>query len=106
MLNEGCFGVFFNDSSKILYNPKDKVFHYLARRKVEEEEKVQTFEARDTPPELQKKITLLHHFRGYLDNSKEQKSHEFITGPEEPVLVKKWLRTKHAIIFRLSNKIV
>jgi len=40
MLNDGCFGVFFNDSSKILYNSKEKLFHYLARRKAEEEEKV------------------------------------------------------------------
>lgn len=55
--------------------------------------------------ELQKKVTLLQHFRNYLysDANKidmsENKDSNFC-------YVKKWMKTKHAIMFRLSNKIV
>jgi polo-like kinase 1 len=63
------------------------------------------------PKELQKKVTLLQHFRSYLegegagkeDKDKEDGLQRKITNP---VYVKKWMRTKHAIMFRLSNKIV
>lgn len=33
MLNDNCFGVFFNDSTKILYSPTEKQFYYLDRKK-------------------------------------------------------------------------
>ena len=29
LLSDNSFGVFFNDSTKILYEPDDKLFHYL-----------------------------------------------------------------------------
>jgi polo-like kinase 1 len=83
----------------------------------------------DFPRELQKKVTLLQHFRSYLENNAQQpagtngptsgKSANVVdtdvemkddSGPSmagRPVVyVKKWMRTKHAIMFRLSNKIV
>jgi polo-like kinase 1 len=57
------------------------------------------------PKELQKKVTLLQHFRSYLEGDIRQE-----TGNEDGVVgsvyVKKWMRTRHAIMFRLSNKIV
>jgi polo-like kinase 1 len=61
------------------------------------------------PKELQKKITLLQHFRSYLEvnqqpSSGTPKASSLPVG--SPVYVKKWMRTKHAIMFRLSNKIV
>jgi len=60
------------------------------------------------PKELQKKVTLLTHFRGYLDAAQKDLPPDQPTqktaGP--PVYVKKWMRTRHAIMFRLSNKIV
>ena len=51
------------------------------------------------PPELAKKFTLLEHFRKYLDNDQ-------IIEDREVVYLKKWLLTEHAIILRLSNKVV
>lgn len=55
--------------------------------------------------ELQKKVTLLQHFRNYLyaDTKIENERDNCDTGS---VYVKKWMKTKHAIMFRLSNKIV
>jgi polo-like kinase 1 len=67
----------------------------------------------DYPKELQKKVTLLQHFRSYLEGDTKGKPQTAEAEPEPaqnkstcPVFVKKWMRTKHAIMFRLSNKIV
>jgi polo-like kinase 1 len=75
----------------------------------------------DFPKELQKKVTLLEHFKSYLQSSTAQQSASLKIADEEAqnenlensnkpppgsVYVKKWMRTKHAIMFRLSNKIV
>ena len=64
-------------------------------------------------------MTLLQHFRSYLEtnSNKEGSGSSKNTGGDvemkdekDPgvsgVYVKKWMRTKHAIMFRLSNKIV
>lgn len=52
-----------------------------------------------------KKVTLLQHFRNYLyaDTKLDKEENVFEPGY---VYVKKWMKTKHAIMFRLSNKIV
>jgi len=55
--------------------------------------------------ELQKKVTLLQHFRNYLyADYKVDFDKESVDGGY--CYVKKWMKTKHAIMFRLSNKIV
>lgn len=48
-----------------------------------------------------------------MENNKEQQTEEMLSPKSvsqpvtaNPVYVKKWMRTKHAIMFRLSNKIV
>jgi polo-like kinase 1 len=68
----------------------------------------------------------LQHFRSYLETNNLQPNgtngptsgksanvdadiemkDETKSGPQAIVYVKKWMRTKHAIMFRLSNKIV
>ena len=62
--------------------------------------------------------SLLQHFRSYLENSEkpessaENEEEKKMDDPppernlESIVYVKKWMRTRHAIMFRLSNKIV
>ena len=59
-------------------------------------------------------MTLLQHFRSYLEGTEKPNPNAKV--PEEVqrrvrrivdvVYVKKWMRTRHAIMFRLSNKIV
>ena len=78
------------------------------------------------PKDLQKKVTLLQHFKNYLegenpgtnkdeekptqvseDNSKKNEENQGGEVTDKPfTYVKKWMRTRHAIMFRLSNKIV
>ena len=117
LLSNQATGVFFNDSTKIIIDPNGHTFYYYERKAVSTSEKqdvMQTYNLTDFPKDLQKKVTLLQHFRSYLENNKEANGDE-ISSPKSmaqaipgvsPVYVKKWMRTKHAIMFRLSNKIV
>jgi len=51
------------------------------------------------PKELEKKVTLLAHFKQYLDqNFKKEEIEHKDSGPER-VYVKKWIKTRHAKMF-------
>jgi polo-like kinase 1 len=67
------------------------------------------------PEGLTKKVTLLKHFRNYLIEQQSKcddmesncfTGHETLHSATTMTYVKKWLRTKHAILFRLSNQTV
>jgi polo-like kinase 1 len=176
LLNTGSAGVYFNDSTKIVMSPDGSVFQYIDRRRRDgsptaSEHTAQTHLMSLYPAELQKKVTLLRHFRNYLvdqhkscaqycddgsasgdgmsnmpmvtnegtssgasssvkfgvssttlraaiaismaANSAEDddamdvvgdQQHQLITGSDgELPFLKKWVRTRHAILFRLSN---
>ena len=126
LLSNGYSGVFFNDSSKIILNPETNVFFYIERRTSDRQEVIQTHNMNEFPKELQKKVTLLQHFKNYLegetpgpnkaeekttpsseDTTKKSEENNQTETTEKPfTYVKKWMRTRHAIMFRLSNKIV
>jgi polo-like kinase 1 len=110
LLSNGATGVFFNDSSKILLNPKGTTLEYTERRSTDKQDITTKHSLTDYPKELQKKVTLLQHFKGYLEAEKPEKEDEQAVNEETvsaaSVYVKKWMKTKHAIMFRLSNKVV
>lgn len=65
----------------------------------------------DYPKKLDKKVLLLQHFKNYLEKDPKSILSEESQNTEVPkvndvVYVKKWMKTRHAIMFRLSNKIV
>jgi polo-like kinase 1 len=97
-----------------------KSFIYVERRKTvdvngEKTEQVpEIHNLQAYPSSLEKKVTLLNHFGSYLI---EQRNRDESTEEEIPpssgndasvstVFLKKWVRTKHAILFRLSNQTV
>jgi polo-like kinase 1 len=101
MLSNGCAGVYFNDSTKIISDREGNSFQYINRLDHSSEEALVEYTFSNFPPDLQKKVTLLMHFRKHL--SVDDKV-DFV---EQPLtIVKKWLCTSHAMIFRLSNKVV
>jgi len=116
LLNNGYCGVFFNDSSKMILNPTTRAFYYIARYE-NKNELISYHNLDDYPKELQKNVTLLNHFKTYLEEdsnpSEAHKSNQETTTNENKedkskpfIYIKKWMRTKNAIMFRLSNKIV
>jgi polo-like kinase 1 len=107
LLSNGATGVFFNDSSKIILSPNGHKFHYMERRGTEKQDIISIHFLTEYPKELQKKVTLLQHFRSYLEGDvKQETGFEDDFDTTTPIYVKKWMRTRHAIMFRLSNKIV
>ena len=171
LLNTGSAGVYFNDSTKIVLSPDGSIFQYVERRRRDpqgcpsgsgsgSEHTIQTHLVSYYPSELQKKVTLLRHFRNYLvdqqregasraeDGSAAGGAHGMETiamasldgtnsgasssvpfgassialkatdaasmgcmaapfaGDSEMPFLKKWVRTRHAILFRLSNRTV
>ncbi len=62
---------------------------------------------KDHPYELKKKVSLFNHFKGYLQNDNENKmSSRVDLDDKKLVYVRRWFRSKHAVIFRLSSKSV
>lgn len=103
-LNTGAVGVFFNDASKLVLSPEGHQFAYI--EKLDHREEVLTYALTDYPKALQKKVTLLQHFRSYLDSEAGEKTICEEESGQKAVYVKKWMRTKHAALFRLSCKVV
>ena len=105
--------------------PKGENFIYVERKKSSDtnggriEQVPETHTLSKHPETLQKKVTLLKHFRNYLieqhkrDDSIEEDLrvlNQFNNDEEDvstpTIFLKKWVRTKHAILFRLSNQTV
>lgn len=131
MLSNKATGVFFNDSTKIVLDPGGHHFDYFERRASDKKDIGKAHTLTDYPKDLQKKVTLLQHFRSYLEGNDKKKEEGKTEGNgmapieeekkevapdsseggtdrklKDIVYVKKWMRTRHAIMFRLSNKIV
>ena len=107
LLSNGATGVFFNDSTKIYLSPKGQQLCYIERKGTDKQDVLQYLSLQDYPKDLQKKVTLLQHFRSYLEGDvKDETGGGAAELASPPVYVKKWMRTRHAIMFRLSNKIV
>jgi polo-like kinase 1 len=108
LLSNGTTGVFFNDSTKIILDARTSKFNYVQRQSHDKQELVSNHSLTDYPKDLQKKVTLLQHFRSYLEGENKEaiSAEEEFTPFDNLVYVKKWMKTKHAVMFRLSNKIV
>jgi hypothetical protein len=119
LLNDGSSGVYFNDSTKAVHSATCDSFIYVERRGGADREPVSMYTLTNFPEDaLKKKVTLLQHFRSYL---MEQQKRAEDAGEAEPlssifeerqdvsttdvpmVFMKKWIKTKHAMLFRLSN---
>lgn len=111
LLSNSTFGVFFNDSTKIIFDPYQESVEYINKKVSSATDRVEKYPIKEYPAHLKKKMTLLQYFQGYIENNVHKKKHLLQPFDEDDsqdrsIVVKKWMRTKHAIIFRLSNKIV
>jgi len=114
LLSNGNVGVFFNDCTKIIYDARRDVFEYLERRNNDRQDIMTSWTLKVYPKDLHKKVTLLLHFRSYLEGIKAittaptDNAEEVPPSQRQPPMIylKKWMKTKHASLLRLSNKIV
>ena len=106
--NTGSFGAYFNDASIMVLDPSGQNAEYFERQKGREVK--ECFAVNAHPVDLKKKVNLLQYFTNYLP----QKASPVGT-VEDPILaarrvaneplvyVRKWLKTRHAIFFRLTD---
>jgi len=116
MLSDGSVGVYFNDASKIILAPDQRHVEYTPRRKDKVEREAEGFLLDSFPEEHLKKVTLLKHFQNYLQTHDAVEG--FLPMAASPTgwktraqgkgvpFIKKWLKTRHAIVFRLSTRLV
>ena len=72
MLSDLSAGVFFNDSTKVVSEANGNNFFYYERKAVASNEKqdvMTQYSLTNFPKELQKKVTLLQHFKSYLEKN-------------------------------------
>jgi polo-like kinase 1 len=122
LLNEGSSGVYFNDSTKVVLEANGVAFQYIERRKASDdpsrrsEPTITSHTLANYPDSLQKKVTLLTHFRDYLmeqqnklegvGSMQRKNCNDGNGGNCDITYLKKWVRTRHAVFFRLSNQTV
>jgi polo-like kinase 1 len=116
LLSDGTSGVLFNDSTRMTLSPNANKIEYMEKKPEQKRELLSSFNPTNLPKEHNKKFLLLKHFKGYLNgddknNSDKDKEGEEEKSPENSikrplVYIKKWMKTKYAFMFRLSNRLV
>ena len=105
ILSNENVGVYFNDNTKIIYKPNGRNFIYIGN-----DEKIYNYLFnQELTKDLSKKITLLKNFKGYLfEETKDTKELNIYEGINEHLFfyLKRFVKTKHAILFKLSNKTI
>lgn len=84
-LSNNTFGVFFNDSTKIIYDPYQESIEYINKKSSGTSDRNEKFALKDYPSHLKKKVTLLQHFQGYLENNIQKKKHLLQSFDEENI---------------------
>ncbi|CAI2362772.1 unnamed protein product [Moneuplotes crassus] len=105
VLSDGSIGVFFNDATKIICDSSTKGFQYYEKNKSMEDSPIK-HSLSEYPDKFEKKVTLLHHFKSYLDQNTKPEDIEHSSPSGNLIYIKKWIKTRHAKIFRMSNKVV
>jgi polo-like kinase 1 len=129
-LNNGFVGAHYNDSTKLMWRTNLSQVDYMERKRSTTgsyDERI-TYSEADYPDTLNKKMTLIKYFKSYLENQLKGNTKDNVVkgggdggacifsevvvpsdstrSRDTDVYVKRWLRTRHAVIFRLSNKTV
>lgn len=72
LLSNRVCGVYFNDGTKVVLEPRGQYFEYHEKEEKPAlygvEQKVPSYPLTNPPKELEKKVTLLQHFKIYLEH--------------------------------------
>jgi polo-like kinase 1 len=125
MLSNGRIGVYFNDATKMVFasNTSSRTVEYLYRQRGARVDTVSMYSLDDEAltGDAKKKTTLIKNFKGYLQTTTEKEgctrgtsafsvfpqteASSSSASPSLPLHIKRWMRTKHALVFQLSNKV-
>ena len=129
-LNNGNYGVFFNDCTNIILNTELNKFYYIENSKLNEEEIYHECTFDNYPEEIKDKVTLFKYFKKYLEEQikKEEEKNSDKNNDKDDIneikeekenidnnnendnnkkvpftFMRSWLRTKDAITFKLTD---
>ena len=128
LLSNGRIGVYFNDATKMVFSnsTNSRNVEYMFRQKGEKVDTVKLFSLEDDSlaGDSKKKTTLIKNFKGYLQSNNDKEgctrglssfsnfnsggsadNMDYSSTSNLPLHVKRWMRTKHALVFQLSNKV-
>ena len=86
LLSNNLIGVYFNDCTKLIYNPRTAKLSFIERNVTKDKDMMYNFGIKEAPKELQKKILIFQQFKKYFeeelnpektdkDKDKDAKSH-------------------------------
>ena len=74
MLSNGLLGVYFNDCTKLIFNPRTNKISFIERKVTLGKDMMYTFGINETPKELQKKMLIFQQFKKYFEEENPEKS--------------------------------
>ena len=126
--NNGNFGVFFNDFTKLIVDSKTNKIYYIKKYEYIEKMIYSEYTFDEYPKEIEQKIFLLNHFKNFIvehtikdkeknkdnkidkneindekDVENEKNKDENKSNNESFIFVKKWTRTNNTILFIFNN---
>ena len=103
ILSNDNVGAYFNDNTKMIYKPNGNNFIYIEKN--EKYSSHMLFEKFNN--NMSQKVNILQKFKGFLlEESKDDNKFVILEGginAMQFIYIKKFVRTKHAVLFRLSN---
>ncbi|KAL1412064.1 Cell cycle serine/threonine-protein kinase cdc5/MSD2 [Vanrija albida] len=109
VLSDGTVSVHFNDSSSVSLSPSKQHVEYLGPPSEGRVQERRNFEVESYPSEVKTKVFLLHHFENYmLGKLLSEQPYTYVDSKlnKGMVYIERYLRMKHVILFRLSNRIL
>ncbi|OQR91576.1 protein kinase [Achlya hypogyna] len=117
VLSNDATGVYFNDSTKIIGSADLSTFDYIDRQDVAGASSPRkSYTARHYDEALTKKVTLMSHFKEHMKDEEPKHAARatlvgllgrlpppFCSLAQPPVYIRKWVKTRHAMLFRLTN---
>ncbi|CAG8732606.1 15128_t:CDS:2, partial [Acaulospora colombiana] len=111
-LTDGSVGVYFNDKTTLVMSPDGIHFEYVYNLRNSDNSvssRRSFYTVNEHPKDLHKKLYLLKNFRRYMNESiVKNNSYTFVDveRTHNMEFVTKFKRTPHAILFRLSNRLI
>ncbi|CAG8599930.1 10152_t:CDS:10, partial [Funneliformis mosseae] len=111
-LTDGSVGVNFNDKTTLIMSPNGSNFEYIYNSRISSTiiPTRKSYLVASCPKDLQKKMYLLRNFRNYMNETLSKRAHSYAFDDKDRIqnmeFLTKFKRTPHAMMFRLSNRVV
>eukprot|EP00835_Amoeboradix_gromovi_P005974 NODE_627_length_5881_cov_0.181771.p1 type:complete len:644 gc:universal NODE_627_length_5881_cov_0.181771:3778-5709(+) len=107
-ITDGSVGILFNDLSSILLSPNEQIVNKLEYKMNGDRSSIhiEKYSNNELPDVLLKKYKMCKEFKRYMEKNLSQVPITVEYDQNKSVFLQKWLRFKHAVVFRLSNNTI